>query len=149
MLLMTEMLKNMSFNSDFAKFIRKYDYDFKLFESIKSTDESSDSILINNNINFLKNIVIFIRNCISGNEECYQKLAKILIKDLEICKQKIDKEYANNILIPLLSLEKVTYLCLHPINEKIKNNFCSYINLEATDENIKKEESIKYYNIFF
>ena len=141
MLLMTEMLKNMSFNSDFAKFIRKYDYDFKLFESIKSTDESSDSILINNNINFLKNIVIFIRNCISGNEECYQKLAKILIKDLEICKQKIDKEYANNILIPLLSLEKVTYLCLHPINEKIKNNFCSYINLEATDENIKKEES--------
>ena len=88
MLLMTEMLKNMSFNSDFAKFIRKYDYDFKLFESIKSTDESSESILINNNVNFLKNIVIFIRNCISGNEECYNKLAKILIKDLEICKQK-------------------------------------------------------------
>ena len=50
MLLMTEMLKNMSFNSDFVKFIRKYEYDFKLFESIKSTDESSDSILINNNI---------------------------------------------------------------------------------------------------
>ena len=99
MLLLTEMLKNMSFNSDFVKFIRKYDYDFKLFESIKSTDESSDSILINNNTNFLKNIVIFLRNCISGNEECYKKLAKILIKDLDICQQKIDKEYANNVLI--------------------------------------------------
>ena len=141
MLLMTEMLKNMSYNSDFVKFIRKYDYDFKLFESIKTMDESSDSILINNNTNFLKNIVIFLRNCISGNEECYKKLAKILIKDLDICKQKIDKEYANNVLIPLLSLEKVTYFCLHPINEKIQSNYCSYINLESNDENIKKEEN--------
>ena len=140
MLLMTEMLKNMSYNSDFVKFIRKYDYDFKLFESIKSTDEKSDCILINNNINFLKNIVIFIRNCISGNEQCYEKLAKILIKDLDICQLKIDKEYANNVLIPLLSLEKVTYVCLHPINAKIKSNYCSYINLEANDESEKKEE---------
>jgi ubiquitin-protein ligase len=40
----------------------------------------------------------------------------------------------------LLSLEKVTYLCLHPINEKIKNNYCSYINLEASEETVKKEE---------
>ena len=141
MLLMTEMLKNMSYNSDFVKFIRKYDYDFKLFESIKSTDASSESILINNNTNFLKNIVLFLRNCISGNEECYKKLAKVLIKDLDICKQKIDKEYANNVLIPLLSLEKVTYFCLHPINEKIKSNFCSYINLESSEENKLQEES--------
>ena len=141
MLLMTEMLKNMSYNSDFVKFVRKYDYDFKLFESIKTTDASSESILINNNINFLKDIVIFLRNCISGDEECYKKLATILIKDLDICKQKIDKEYANNVLIPLLSLEKVTSVCLHPINEKIKNNFCSYINLETTDEDSKKEEN--------
>jgi hypothetical protein len=97
--------------------------------------------LINNNTNFLKNIVIFLRNCISGNEECYKKLAEILIKDLDICQKKIDKEYANNVLIPLLSLEKVTYLCLHPINEKIKNNYCSYINLETSDENQKIEEN--------
>ena len=141
MLLMTEMLKNMSYNNDFVKFIRKYDYDFKLFESIKSKDASSESILINNNTNFLKNIVLFLRNCISGNEECYKKLAQVLIKDLDICKQKIDKEYANNVLIPLLSLEKVTYFCLHPINEKIKNNLCSYINLESNEENKVQEES--------
>ena len=139
MLLMTEMLKNMSYNSDFVKFIRKNDYDFKLFESIKSKDKSSESILINNNTNFLKNIVIFLRNCISGDEESYKKLAKILIKDLDICKQKIDKEYANSVLIPLLSFEKVTYCCLHPINEKIKTNFCSYINFEAIEEPEKKE----------
>jgi len=30
---------------------------------------------------------------------------------------------------------------LHPINEKIKNNYCSYINLETSDENQKKEEN--------
>ena len=69
MLFMTEMLKNMSYNSEFAHFIRENDYDFKLFESIKTKNERSDSILINNNSSFLKNIVIFLRNCISGNEE--------------------------------------------------------------------------------
>ena len=140
MLFMTEMLKNMSYNSEFTSFIRKNDYDFKLFESIKTKNEKSDSILINNNSTFLKNIVLFLRNCISGNEECYKRLANILINDLNICKQKIDKEYANKVLIPLLSLEKVTYVCVHPINEKIKSNYCSYINLESNNENVETEE---------
>ena len=141
MLFMTEMLKNMSYNSEFAHFIRENDYDFKLFESIKTKNEKSDSILINNNSSFLKNIVIFLRNCISGNEECYKRLADILINDLNICKQKIDKEYANNVLIPLLSIEKVTYVCVHPINEKIKTNYCSFINLESNTENVEIKES--------
>ena len=133
MLFMIEMLKNMSYNAEFISFIRKNDYDFKLFESIKTKNEKSDSILINNNSSFLKNIVLFLRNCISGDDKCYKKLADILINDLNLCKQKIDKEYANNVLIPLLSLEKVTYVCVHPINEKIKSNYCSYINLESND----------------
>ena len=143
MLFMTEMLKNMSYNSNFTEFIRKNDYDFKLFESIKTKNEKSDSILINNNSSFLKNIVLFLRNCISGNEQCYKRLAEILIKDLNVCKQKIDKEYANNVLIPLLSIEKVTYVCVHPINEKIKSNYCSYINLESNNEYIEQEEKSK------
>ena len=141
MLFMVEMLKNMSYNSDFTSFIRKNDYDFKLFESIKTKNEKIDSILINNNSTFLKNIVLLLRNCISGNSECYKKLASILIKDLNICKQKIDKEYANNVLIPLLSIEKVTYVCVHPMNEKIKSNYCSYINLESCNENLELEEN--------
>ena len=140
MLFMTEMLKNMSYNSEFISFIRQNDYDFKLFESIKTKSDKSDSILINNNSSFLKNIVLFLRNCISGNEKCYKRLADILINDLNVCKQKVDKEYANNVLIPLLSIEKVTYVCVHPINETIKSNYCSYINLESNEENIEKEE---------
>ena len=135
MLFMTEMLKNMSYNSEFAHFIRENDYDFKLFESIKTKNEKSDSILINNNSTFLKNIVLLLRNCISGEEKCYKRLADILINDLNLCKQKIDKEYANNVLIPLLSIEKVTYVCVHPINEKVKTNYCSFINLESNTEN--------------
>ena len=143
MLFMTEMLKNMSYNSDFTNFIRKNDYDFKLFESIKTKNEKIDSILINNNSSFLKNIVLFLRNCISGNNECYKRLADILINDLNLCKQKIDKEYANNVLIPLLSIEKVTYVCVHPMNEKIKSNYCSYINLESNNENENDENKNK------
>ena len=148
MLFMTQMLKNMSYNSEFIKFIRANDYDFKLFESIKTKNEKSDSILINNNSSFLKNIVLFLRNCISGDDKSYKRLADILINDLNVCKLKIDKEYANNVLIPLLSLEKVTYVCVHPINEKIKSNYCSYINLESneyveTEEKKESEKSLK------
>ena len=133
MLFLVEMLKNMSYNQEFVNYIRKNDYDFKLFDCIKTKKEKSDSILINNNSNFLQNIVIFLRNCISGDDNCYKKLAHILVDDLEICKKKFDKEYANKILMPLLSIEKVSYVCLHPIDNKLKNTFCSYINLETQE----------------
>ena len=130
MLFLVEMLKNMSYSYEFAQFIRKNNYDFKLFDSIKSKNEKSDSILINNNSKFLQNIVIFLRNCISGYENCYKRWANIVVEDLEICKKKYDKEYANKILMPLLSIEKVSYVCLHHIDSKLKNSFCSFINLE-------------------
>lgn len=97
-------------------------------------------VLINNNSSFLKNIVLFLRNCISQDEKYYKRLADILIDDLNVYNQKVDKVYANNVLIPLLSIEKVTYVCLHQINEKIKNSYCSYINLETNGDNIQIEE---------
>ena len=135
-----EMLKNMSFNKEFAKKVRENEYDFKIFDAVKSKSENSISILINNNINFLKNIVVFIRNCISDDKDCFEKLAKILIEDLEICKKKIDKGYANNVLMPLLRLEKTTNVCIHPIDSNLKTIFSSYCNLNAKEENENKDK---------
>lgn len=144
MLYLMDMLKNMSFNSHFAKEVRERDYDFKIFECLKNKNEQSNSILINNNINFLRNIVTFLRNCIGDKSERYDKLAKILIEDLEICKKKIDKGYANNILMPLLRLEKTTNVCIHPIDSHLKTIYSSYCNLNAKEiESANKEEEVK------
>ena len=140
MLYLMEMLKNMSFNKEFAKKVRENEYDFKIFDAVKSKNENSISILINNNINFLKNIVVFIRNCISDDKDCFEKLAKILIEDLEICKKKIDKGYANNVLMPLLRLEKTTNVCIHPIDSNLKTIFSSYCNLNAKEENENQDK---------
>ena len=140
MLYLMNMLKNMSFSENFVKLVRENDYDFKIFDCIKNKKEKSDTILINNNLDFMNNVVIFMKNCISNYPECHKKLAEILIKDLELFRQKNDKNYVNHVLIPLLKIERTTNICIHPIDSNVKNIYSSYCNLESND-NASSEET--------
>ena len=140
MLYLMNMLKNMSFSENFVKLVRENDYDFKIFDCIKNKKEKSDTILINNNLDFMNNVVIFMKNCISNYPECHKKLGEILIKDLELFRQKNDKNYVNHVLIPLLKIERTTNICIHPIDSNVKNIYSSYCNLESND-NASSEET--------
>ena len=148
MLYLMNMLKNMSFSENFVKLVRENNYDFKIFDSVKNKKEKSDTILINNNLYFMNDIVIFLKNCVSDYPECHKKLAEILIKDLELFRQKNDKNYVTNLLIPLLKIEKTTNVCIHPIDSNVKNIYSSYCNLESSnnspnDEVIDSNNNIK------
>ena len=137
-LFLMNVLKNLSYSKEFVIQVRLNDYDFRIFDILKNKNKLSDTIFLNNNIYFLRNFVKFIRNCISDDKKSHEKLAKILMEDLELSKKKLDKNYVNNVLMPLLKIEKTINVCVHPIDNKIKNIYSSYINLELNNE---KEET--------
>jgi len=140
MLSLMKIIKNFSFSNSVINIIQENDYDFKVLEAIKNKDSKSESILINNNCTFLENVVTFLRNSIIKREDCHVRLAKILIEDLEICKQKIDKIYANHILMPLLRMENTVNLCLHPIDSFFNSILSAYCNISHLTTNIKDEK---------
>jgi hypothetical protein len=72
------------------------------------------------------------------------------MEDLELSKKKLDKNYVNNVLMPLLKIEKTINVCVHPIDNKIKNIYSSYINLELNNEKDENNNAnnIKFNNIF-
>lgn len=144
MLFLMQIIKNLSFSNKVLNIIKEYDYDFKILNSIKNKDPNCETILINNNAIFLDNIVTFLRNSIIKREDCHIRLAKILIEDLEVCKLKIDKIYANNILMPLLRMENTINLCLHPVDSFFNSILSTYCNIGhltcLKDEKVEKSE---------
>ncbi len=140
MLSLMQILKNISYSNSVVNIIQENEYDFKILEAIKNKDSNSETILINNNCSFLENIVTFLRNSIIKREDCHIRLAKILIEDLEICKKKIDKIYANNILMPLLRMENTINLSLHPIDSFFGSILSAYCNIGHLTANVKEDK---------
>lgn len=99
-----KILKNMSFNPLFCQVVLEKDFNFQILNSIKCLS-ANDSILLINNSLFLENFIIYLFNSIGDNKIFHKKLAVILINDLQICYQRVDKTYTNKILIPLLRME--------------------------------------------
>ena len=115
-----KIIKNMSYSLDFISIVKEKGYAFEIFKIIKNNDDSSSSMLICDNSDFLNDFVIFFKNCINYDSNSYKRVAAILINDLEICKKKVDEVYSNKILMPLLRMEETINICLHPIDSTYK-----------------------------
>ena len=114
------LVHSLSYSKEIKKIIADKKWHLLFYNSLKTNDSTSNSILKSLEPDILIRSVEVLKNLVLGFETSEAEMAAILKEDLHHLESMRDMNYINNLLIPLLNAENTLPVCLHPYNSKTK-----------------------------